>query len=182
MSTRLAVLTVAAAISAGGAVAVLVPTTADATAPTADSVVSALQADSGVAAPEMGRRHKRLLTPEQRQQLRQSGHLVLTKDTKRFGTITIAVQLGEVSDITATSITLTSKDGYSHTYAITDKTKVRVRRQPAAVSDIALHSKAAVIALVTPTGDNARRIIVRPARPQGTDSRPGVGEPTATNA
>src|SRR5689334_22396021 len=159
MSTRLVVIAAATAVAAGGAVAVLAPTSASATP---DSVVTAAMADVGTTAPGMGM-HRRLLTREQRQQLRRTGHLTVTKDTRKHGTVTVAIQPGEATAGSTTSITLTSRDGYAHSYVITDKTKVRVRRQPAALSDVVVGSKADVIALVTPDGDQARRIIARPA-------------------
>jgi hypothetical protein len=161
MKTRLALASAAGLVTIGAVTAVLVPTGADAAGLSAESAVNAVAAETAVA-PALGQ-HKRLLTREQRQQLRRDGHLVITRDTPRHGRVTIAVQLGTVTAVGPTSVTLKSKDGYVHSYTITDKTRVRVRRQPAALSDVAVGSKAAVVALVTPEGDQARRVAVRRA-------------------
>src|SRR4051794_3176211 len=109
MLRRTAALATAGALALGG-VALLVPTAAGAvgTAPSA-------------AQPQ----HKKLLTPAERRELRETGHVTITRQTKRHGTVTIAVQRGSVTAVSPTSISLTSKDGYSHTYRITDATKVR---------------------------------------------------------
>ena len=183
MRTRLAITAAATAFAAGavGTALLAAPSPTSSAGTSTDAVLAAAETDTTTAADGPMRKHKRLLTQEQRQQLRTTGHLTVTKDTKKHGTITLAIQLGEVTAVSPTSITLTSKDGYTHSYSITDKTKVRMRRQPADLSDVTVGAKAAVIALVTPGGDNARRIMLRPAR-AGTDHHPAPGEPTATNA
>ena len=139
----------AAAVTAGalalGGVALLVPHPASASSP--EAVVAA--ADST---------HSRLITPEQRRQLRTTGHIVISKHTRKHGTVTVLVQRGTVDAVTPSSITLTSKDGYVHSYAITPKTKVREKGQPVALSELKTGERAMVIALRTKDGDNARRI------------------------
>jgi hypothetical protein len=168
MRTRLIVISLATAVAAGGAVALLAPTPAGAAPSTVDGVISAMSSESELGEPKADGRallkhHKRLLTREQRRELRTTGHLTVTKDTKKHGTVTVAIQLGEVTAVSPTSVTVKSRDGYVHSYAINDKTKVRVRRAPAAVDDLSVGMKAAVLALVTADGDQARRVIARPA-------------------
>ena len=148
MFRRTAALVTTGALALGG-VALLVPHPADASQ-TADQVANQLG--------DQGNGRARLLTPAQRQELRSTGHITLTKHTKRHGDITILVQRGEVTAISATSISLRSKDGYSHTYVITDRTKVREHRQPVDLSDLKVGERAMVIAIQTPNGDVARRI------------------------
>lgn len=169
MRTRLVITAAATAFAAGAAAtALLAAPTTPSTAAGAGVMLSAAETEmTTVADPAAHGLRKRLLTPEQRQQLRTTGHLTVTKQTKKHGTVTIAIQLGEVSGITPTSITVTSKDGYTHSYAITDQTKVRVHRRAADVSELTVGAKAAVIALSTPSGDTARRILVRPAQTAG---------------
>ena len=157
MRTRLALITAATAVAAGGAVAVLVPTSASATP---DRVVDAAVAEVGSTAPAMGK-HRRLLTKEQRHELRATGHLTFSRDTAKHGTVTLAVQLGVVTAVSPTSISLRSKDGYLHSYVVGDRTKVRVRRQPADIGAVVVGAKAAVVALVASDGDQARRVLVR---------------------
>ena len=77
-----------------------------------------------------------------RQQLRTTGHT------------TITVQRGRVTAVSPTSISLTSKDGYAHTYAITAKTKVKQHRVAVALSGLKVGAPAQVIA----DADTARRI------------------------
>ena len=159
MLRRTAVLATTGALALGG-VAVLVPTAAsakqDAVSQVADQVAS--QVDRSAT----GR--ARLLNPAQRQELRTTGHLSLTKNTKRFGKVTVLVQPGEVTALSPTSISLKSKDGYSHSYVIKPVTKVREKGEPVPLSDLKVGERAMVIAVVTKDGDVARRIsCVRPA-------------------
>ena len=120
--------TVTAVIASGalglGGVALLVPQPASA-ADQAVSNVSASVDDRGT----VTGRHK-LLNPAQRQELRSTGHLTLTVHTKKHGTVTVVVQRGEVTALSPTSISLRSKDGWTPTYVVTDKTRVREHRQP----------------------------------------------------
>src|SRR3954470_5723801 len=104
MLRRTAALTTAGALGLGGG-ALLVPTAAGAVS----------------AAPDHPK-PKSQLTPAERQQLRSTGHL----------TVSLTVQRGDVTSVSPTSISLTSKDGYSHTYRVTEDTKVRSQRKAAA--------------------------------------------------
>lgn len=145
MLRRTTLAVTAGAVALGG-VALLTPSSAQATpSAVADSV--ARQAD-----------HPRLLTPPQRRELRQTGHLVVTRHTPHHGTVTVLVQRGEVTALSPTSITLRSKDGFAHSYVITAKTKVRDKGQLVSLSDLTLGERAMVVALRTPNGDDARRI------------------------
>ena len=147
--------TVTAVIASGalglGGVALLAPQPASA----ADQAVSAVSAS--VDGPQSAVRH-RLLNPAQRKELRSTGHLTLTVHTKKHGTVTVIVQRGEVTALSPTSISLRSKDGWTHTYVVTDRTKVREHRQPVDYSELSVGEKAMVIAVQTDKGDVARRI------------------------
>lgn len=139
---RTALAVTAAAVAVSGA-ALLVPHPADA----------ATQLVASADSPQ-----QKLLTDAQRRQLRTTGHVTVTRATKHRGTVTVLVQRGKVDAVTPTSITLTSKDGYHHTYAITPQTKVRERRQPVDLGDLKVGERAMVVALHTGAGDTARRI------------------------
>jgi hypothetical protein len=67
----------------------------------------------------------------------------------------IAVQHGTVEAVDAGSITVTSEDGYTATYTITDETTIRVDRQEADAAALAVGRSARVIA---DTDGNALRI------------------------
>jgi hypothetical protein len=151
--------TVTALVTSGalalGGVALLAPQPATASPDQAAAQLSAA-VDPGNAGSATGRR--RLLTPAQRQQLRTTGHLTVTVHTPKHGTVTVLVQRGEVTAISPTSISLRSVDGYTHTYVVTDKTKVRERGQVVPYSELTVGEKAMVVALQTKHGDVARRI------------------------
>jgi hypothetical protein len=158
MFRRTAVLVTTGALALGG-VALLVPSSASAQQEAAG--FSNQVADQ---VGDQGNGRARLLTPAQRRELRSTGHLTVTKHTKKHGTVTVLVQRGEVTALSPTSISLKSKDGFSHAYVITDKTKVREQGEAVELSDLKVGERAMVIALVTKSGDVARRIsCIRPA-------------------
>lgn len=142
-------LVVTGALTLGGA-ALLAPQTASATPDQAAAQVAAQVA----AAPG----HSRLLNPAQRRELRTTGHVTVTRHTKKHGTVTVLVQRGEVTALSATSISLRSKDGFSHTYVVTDRTRVREQGQPASYDDLKAGEQVMVVAVPTAKGDVARRI------------------------
>jgi len=55
-----------------------------------------------------------------------------------------------------------------HTYAVTDKTKVRQKGQPESYGDLKVGERVMVVALHTKTGDVARRIGCLRAAPTTT--------------
>lgn len=136
MLRRTAALATASAVALGG-IALLVPTSASAV----DSSVAAVDQDKGV-------------RPAQRRELRQTGHTTITRETKKHGTVTVQVQRGEVTAVSPTSITLRSKDGYTHSYLVTDKTKVKSQRATVELSGLKVGARAQVVAVQ----DEARRI------------------------
>jgi hypothetical protein len=146
-------LVVTGALTLGGA-ALLAPQTASATPDQVTNQVADQAADQSAHA--QGRH--RLLTPAQRRELRTTGHLTVTRHTRKHGTVTVLVQRGEITALSPTSISLRSKDGYSHTYVVTDRTKVREQGQPAGYDDLKVGEQAMVVALHSAKGDVARRI------------------------
>ena len=148
--SRTTVLLSAGALTVAGA-ALLMPSPASASASASPEALVAA-ADTTAAG------HARLLTPAQRRELRSTGHIVISKHTAKHGTVTVLVQRGEVLAVSASSISVKSKDGYTHSYAITPKTKVREQGQPVDLSDVKVGERAMVVALRTKDGDVARRI------------------------
>jgi hypothetical protein len=115
-------------------------------------------AAAGRVAKSAAARPGRLMSAEQRTRLQTDGHVEIVKHTRRRGDVTIEVQRGEVTAVTATSITLRSKDGFTHTYTVTSRTKVRERGSQIAIGDLSVGARAMVVAVRTKDGDIARRI------------------------
>ena len=101
----------------------------------------------------------RLLTPAQRTELRTTGHVTVTRHTRKRGDITLHLQVGRITAVSPTSVTVRSRTGYSHSYAITSATKVRERRAPLPVAALAPGDRVLVVATAD---DTARRITRRP--------------------
>jgi hypothetical protein len=121
----------ASAALVGGGAALLAPSPADA----ATQAVSAADSGKGLSAAD-------------KTQLRDTGHVTVTRTTKKGKTVTVQVQRGTITALSATSVTIRSKDGYTHAYAIGKKTKVR------GMGVAATGERAQVIAV----GDHARRL------------------------
>jgi hypothetical protein len=109
------------------------------------------------AATGLGGRQK-AMSDDARAQLRSTGHVEITKHPRRRAERTFLVQSGEVTAAGATSITLRSKDGYTHEYAVDAATKVRSRAGVGTFADVKLGGTALVIAGRTGAGDFAKRI------------------------
>lgn len=77
---------------------------------------------------------------------------------QKAGFATVALQRGEITAVSATSITLTSKDGYVHSYLISAQTKVRSKGQTVAVGELKNGERAMVRAVKTGTTYTASRI------------------------
>ena len=54
------------------------------------------------------------------------------RGTRKRGTVAVRLQLGKVTAISPTSVSLISEDSYAHSYVLTDRTKIKQKR--AAVS------------------------------------------------
>lgn len=78
----------------------------------------------------------------------------------------IALQRGEITKVSATSIGLRSEDGFQATYVLTGDTKVRSRGQQEQVSDLQAGERAMVVAVKDGDRLIARRVsCVREGRP-----------------
>jgi hypothetical protein len=72
--------------------------------------------------------------------------------------VTVAVQRGEVTAVSASSIGLKSKDGYAASYAVNDDTRVRVDGDKAEISDVKTGDQAWLVA--RKSGDTATAILL----------------------
>jgi hypothetical protein len=134
MRRTLAALVASATLTAGG-VALLAPSPADA----ATQVVAQTEQGKG-------------LSDQQKAVLKEKGHITVTRTTKKGRTVTVLVQRGQITALTATSVSLKSTDGYTHSYLIGKKTKVKGQ------GVTAVGQRAQVIAVQTDKGDVARRL------------------------
>jgi hypothetical protein len=114
----------------------------------ADSTVAAATGQPGATAGTAGLGRRALLNRLE--------HGELTLRTKK-GDVTVDVQRGTVTAVSPTSITVKSLDGYTHSYAVTSATKVRVGKQRGAISGVHAQDKV----LLVGTAGNALRIVDR---------------------
>lgn len=78
---------------------------------------------------------------------------------RRHGAIaTVAIQRGEITAVSASSITLKSADGYLGTYAVTQDTKVRHAGSPVAIGTLTTGERAMVFAVKSGSGFVASRV------------------------
>ncbi len=82
------------------------------------------------------------------------------------GNRAIDVQRGDVTGVTATSITVKSVDGFTAYYTVNANTKIRKDGKPAGISDVRTNDRVVVVA----TGGKATRIADRGPKP--TASQP----------
>lgn len=76
----------------------------------------------------------------------------------------VQFQRGTVERVTATAITVRSRDGFVATYAVTADTKVRQQRQPAAIGTIAAQDRVRVVGVEDGKTVTAKRIVERAKR------------------
>jgi hypothetical protein len=92
-------------------------------------------------------------------------HGEFTVEGKDGKPMNVAEQRGTVKAVSSTSITLTSKDGFSHTYVVDSSTHVRVDGKKGAISGVKPGQDAAVLAKVDGSTETAEVVIQRPAKP-----------------
>jgi hypothetical protein len=91
-------------------------------------------------------------------------HGEFTVEGKGGTPMNVAEQRGTVNAVSSTSITLTSKDGFSHTYVVDSSTRVRVDGKKGAISGVKTGQEAAVLAKVNGRTETAELVIQRPAK------------------
>ena len=104
----------------------------------------------------------RLLTAEQRKELRTTGHVHGGRHTRQHGDVGFDLRLGKAT-VTPNGLTVLSKDGSSQTFRTDGTTKVRSHKQPTTV-----HSGDRVLVVATSKDGHARRVVVR--RPAAASS------------
>jgi hypothetical protein len=92
---------------------------------------------------------------------------VLGKDGKP---VVVAEQRGTVDAVSATSITLTSKDGFKQTYVVDKNTRVRVDGKKSAIADVTTGQTAGVVAKVDGSTQTAVIVIERAPKAGGSGS------------
>ncbi len=91
-------------------------------------------------------------------------HGEFTVEGKGGTPMVVAEQRGTVNAVTSTSITLTSKDGFNHTYVVGPSTKVRVDGQKGSISGVKTGQDASVLAKVSGSTETAELVIQRAAK------------------
>lgn len=134
-------------------------------APSADPSASAPSAKSAAKGPGLARRvlHGEFVVREKK------------KADAPGGFRTVAVQRGEITAVTATSITLKSPDGYSRSYLVNAQTTVRAAGKPAEVSGLKTGERAQVRASKTGSTYTATRIAELRAAKAPTPAAPSSG-------
>jgi hypothetical protein len=82
----------------------------------------------------------------------------------KSGPVNVAEQRGTVNAVSSTAITLTSTDGFSHTYVVDSNTKVRVDKAKGSITGVKTGQVATVIAKVNGSTDTASLVVQRAAK------------------
>jgi hypothetical protein len=91
-------------------------------------------------------------------------HGEFTVEGKDGKPVNVAEQRGTVNAVSPTSITLTSKDGFSRTYVVDSNTRVRVDGKKGTISGVKTGQQAAVVAKVNGSTETAQLVIQRAAK------------------
>ena len=84
-------------------------------------------------------------------------HGQITVRTKT-GDQVLDIQRGQVTSVSATSVTVRSTDGFTATYAVSGTSTVRVQKKTSTIADVHTGDQVAVAALHTGNTDTIRRI------------------------
>lgn len=91
-------------------------------------------------------------------------HGEFTVEGKGGTPMNVAEQRGTVNAVSATAITLTSKDGFSHTYVVDSNTKVRVDGKKGSITGVKPGQDATVLAKVNGSTETAAFVVQRAAK------------------
>lgn len=94
--------------------------------------------------------------------------------------IDVQAQRGAASNVSATSIEVTSADGFDQTYVIDSKTKVRKAKQQIAATAIPAQAQVLVVAYKENNTWVARRIVVLPNKGANNGTEPSNANPAST--
>lgn len=87
---------------------------------------------------------------------------------------TVSIQRGEITAVSASSITLKSKDGYLGTYAVSKDTKLRASGAPAAASAFKTGMRATVFAVKSGSAFVAQRMVAGSPSTAGKSASPSA--------
>jgi hypothetical protein len=132
----------------GAAVAALVAGGGVAYAVSAPTPTSSPTTPSATAAPAKAKHHRALLGRVSH------GELTLGGKNQRV----VDVQRGQVQSISATSVSVKSDDGFTATYTIDSKTKIRKGGKASAVGDVHNGDTVVIVATKANGADTANRI------------------------
>lgn len=158
LTTALATASVTAiALTGGGSAASASPPTMDIVNAAADSAVQTEPAvdpsDPSAPSPRHRARVRGLVGRALHGEL-----VVAGKDGK---TVDVAVQRGQVTAVSPTSITLRSTDGFSRTYVLTTDSKIHVGKTTSTVADVQTGAQGAVVATKDGAAYDVRRLTLR---------------------
>lgn len=155
LTTALATASVTAIALTGGG------STASASAPTMDIVNaaadSAVQTEPAVDPSAPSPRHRARV----RGLVGRALHGELVVGGKDGKTVDVAVQRGQVTAVSPTSITLRSTDGFSRTYVLTTDSKIHVGKTTSTVADVKTGAQGAVVATKDGAAYDVRRLTLR---------------------
>ncbi len=132
----------------GAAVAALVAGGGVAYAVSAPTPTSSTTTPSATAAPAKAKHHRALLGRVSH------GELTLGGKNQRV----VDVQRGQVQSISATSVSVKSDDGFTATYTVDTKTKIRKGGKASAVGDVHNGDTVVIVATKANGADTANRI------------------------
>jgi hypothetical protein len=152
-STIIAISAVSLALVGGVSVGLASADPAASPSPSASPTVSATPTS-----PADRKAAKRSAEPQQRggRLIRRALHGEVTTAGPKHRVVVF--QRGAVDNVSATSITVTSTDGFSQAYVLVPTTKIRSHQAPAPLSDIATKDKVRVVAIRT--GDTVTAKVV----------------------
>jgi len=149
------------AIAAGG-VATAATTTGSGSSGTSNAITAATTpstSPSKAAAAGKGKRAGRLAKLQGRVL-----HGEFTVEGKGGTPTNVAEQRGTVNTVSSTAITLTSKDGFSHTYVVDPSTRVRVDGKKGSITGVKTGQDATVLAKVNGNTETAEVVVQRAAK------------------
>jgi hypothetical protein len=91
-------------------------------------------------------------------------HGDFTVEGKGGTPVNVAEQRGTVNAVSSTSITLTSKDGFNHTYVVDSSTRVRVDGKKGSIAGVKTGQQATVLAKVSGDTETAAIVVQRAAK------------------
>jgi hypothetical protein len=96
--------------------------------------------------------------------------------------VDVQAQRGAASNVSASGIEVTSADGFTQTYVIDSKTKIRKAKQQIAATAIPAQAQVLVVAYKENNAWVARRIVVLPDKGANSGAAPSDANPASTTS